>query len=722
MQKLKVSIIIALAAAGGIAMTVTGCRTEESYREERKEKAVAVYRDVKAKEYHKGMTLSLDDCISFAIRNNMSVKVANMERDVAERMRTADILGMLPDISISNDYVGRSNSPGSSSKAVVGDGATYGYSRSSEKRINNFNIDFAFSILDCGLAFFNAQQSHDRMLLQEKAAERIKQNIVLDTAKAYFRVAVAQRAAKLTEDLLKECKDRYALIRKLRKENKIDPYLATEEINKFLAMEHRLRNYIRTNATAQIELRTLMGVYPGEELKVDDSVLDSLPGMDIPDISLLEQIAVLKRPELYETDMQKHINIIECRKTLLMMLPNVRLYGDFINNSNSFLMHQSWWELAVRAAYNVLKTPQYIYRYRAFNEQASLEELRSFVQAIAVMSQVRMAASDIIACRDRYEINLRDDEIYTKHLAKTGKSKPVNMKKLELDHLRMVAAETRIEKLISMGACHIANYRLLNALGIDSTDSKTIGSIKSQLDLAKVRAQKQLAAAEREFQAKQYALEEARIARMLFNDASAYYKNKQYVEAAEYLKRAAKKGNAEAWFCLGKLYWNGTGVKKDPMRAVRCFVRSADLGKKEAQLLAGWTYYKGGPVKQDLALAKKYYRMAADNADERAFYWLGVVSYDMKDYKDAMYYFKYAARGGDVGSMVWVGTLYRNGLGEKADYDKAVFWYERAAKKNNVDAMNCLYMMYAGGYGCKADARKADEWLKKYEAATAARY
>ena len=61
------------------------------------------------------------------------------------------------------------------------------------------------------------------------------------------------------------------------------------------------------------------------------------------------------------------------------------------------------------------------------------------------------------------------------------------MKKLELDHLRMVAAETRIEKLISMGACHIANYRLLNALGIDSTDSKTIGSIKSQLDLAKVR-------------------------------------------------------------------------------------------------------------------------------------------------------------------------------------------------------------------------------------------
>ena len=39
---MKVSIIIALAAAGSIAVTVTGCRTEESYRKERKEKTVEI--------------------------------------------------------------------------------------------------------------------------------------------------------------------------------------------------------------------------------------------------------------------------------------------------------------------------------------------------------------------------------------------------------------------------------------------------------------------------------------------------------------------------------------------------------------------------------------------------------------------------------------------------------------------------------------------------------
>ncbi|MBO5761941.1 MAG: SEL1-like repeat protein [Lentisphaeria bacterium] len=723
MKKSKISLMIALAVAGGVSMLFSGCRTEESYRDERKEKTAEMFNEIKSKEYIKGTVLTLDECISFAMQNNLSVKVANMERDVRERMRTADVLGMLPDVTISDNYTSRNNLPGSSSKAVVGDGATFDASRSSDKRVNNFSIDFAFSVLDCGLAFFNSQQTHDRMLQQEKAVERLKQNLALDVAKLYFRVAVAQRAATITRELLAKCQNRYELIRKLHREKKISSFLATEEMNKFLAMEHRLRDYIRTNETAQTELRAVLGVYPGEVIKVDDSLLDKLPEMDIPDTATLEQIAVLKRPELYETDMQKHINILECRKTLLMMLPNVRLYGDYIHNNNSFLMHQTWWELAVRAAYNLLKTPQYIYRYKAFSEQASLEELRSFVQAVAVMSQVRMATADILSCRERYEINVKDDRHYTEHLAKVKRNKmlPGTMTQLQIDHLQMVAAETRIEKLISMGACHIANYRLLNALGIGGTDAKTIEVLKQQLALARERAKERLEEAKKEFDTRMAIAEEARIARILFEDGLALHRSKKLVEASEYMKRAAEKGNAEAYFCLGKMYWAGSGVEKDLMKAMDCFVKSADLGKKEAQILTGWSYYKGGPVAQDLALAKKYYRMAADNADERAFYWLGMISFDMKDYKDAMYYFKYAARGGDVGSMVWVGTLYRNGLGEKVDYDKAIFWFKRAAEKNNVDAMNSLYMMYAGGYGCPPDKVKAAEWLKKYEEALASR-
>ena len=94
MKNSRFSLITTLVIAGGAAMILPGCRTEESYREERKVKTSKVFREIKSKEYIKGSVLTLDECISFAVQNNLSVKVANMEQDVAERMRAADLLAM----------------------------------------------------------------------------------------------------------------------------------------------------------------------------------------------------------------------------------------------------------------------------------------------------------------------------------------------------------------------------------------------------------------------------------------------------------------------------------------------------------------------------------------------------------------------------------------------------------------------------------------------------
>ena len=82
----------------------------------------------------------------------------------------------------------------------------------------------------------------------------------------------------------------------MRKQNKITPFRAFEEINRFLDMEKRLTNYTRSYENSCVELRSLLGVYPSVNIIVDDTVLDKLPAFDFPDIELLEQIAVLKRP------------------------------------------------------------------------------------------------------------------------------------------------------------------------------------------------------------------------------------------------------------------------------------------------------------------------------------------------------------------------------------------------------------------------------------------
>lgn len=76
------------------------------------------------------------------------------------------------------------------------------------------------------------------------------------------------------------------------------------------------------------------------------------------------------------------------------------------------------------------------------------------------------------------------------------------------------------------------------------------------------------------------------------------------------------------------------------------------------------------------------------------------------------------AAGGDVSSMVEMGSCYDSGVAVSKDYVKARVWYEKAVAKGSADAMNHLGQLYLhGGYGMQQDFTKAREWFEKGAAA-----
>ena len=446
------------------------------------------------------------------MKNNLDLKVFGLEEQVAKEMRTSEMLGMLPELNVSDNLTGRSNTPASSSRQVHGTGpGTYTYSQSQDRNVNYLNVDLALSVLDFGLAFFNTQQSQDRMLLRQQRTRRAEQNLVLDTVRVYFQVAAAQRAINVAGKLLEECRNRYELIEQMGDSGQITPFRAFDEVKQFVEMEKRLTNYIRSYENSCVELRSLLGFYPNAAIRVDDSVLDTVPEFDFPEMELMEQIALMKRPELYEVDMQKHINVLECRKTLVMMFPNVRMFVDFTNSNNSFLYHSTWWELGIRAAYNLLKLPQHIARYQAYSAQVDAEEARTYAQAIAVMAQVRIAHANLVATRERLNIDTRVNAAYRKNLEKAEGSSRVSgeLSQLELAHMRLASAETEIEKYLSLGNYYVAYFRILNTLGIENLHEATVAELKKRLEDERIRAAEELARAKAEYEAEQAKIREA---------------------------------------------------------------------------------------------------------------------------------------------------------------------------------------------------------------------
>lgn len=499
---------ISFAAMAVLVVVIGGCKSFDEYQQERLAKAVAHFERAQYSNIKADQVLTLDECFRMALKNNLDLKIFGLEEQVAKEMKTSEILGMLPELNISNNYMERNNTPASSSRQIHGVGpGTYSYSQSQDRGINYFNIDLALSVLDFGLAFFNTQQAQDRLLLRQQRTRRAEQNLFLDTVRVYFQVAAAQRAVKITSSLLENCKNRYELINKLGDDGKISPFRAFDEVKRFVEMEKRLTNYIRSYENSCVELRALLGLYPNTAIKVDDSVLDKVPEFTFPEMELMEQIALMKRPELYEIDMQKHINVLECRKTIVMMFPNVRVFVDFTNSNNSFLYHNSWWELGVRAAYNLLKLPQHIARYQAYSAQVDAEEYRSYAQAIAVMAQVRIAHANLVATKERLDIDVKVNAAYQKNLKKAEDSKRISseLSQLELDHMKLTTAETEIEKNLSLGNYYVSYYRVLNTLGIENLHNATVAELKKTIEQERVRAAEELKKAKAEFMANEKA-------------------------------------------------------------------------------------------------------------------------------------------------------------------------------------------------------------------------
>ena len=166
-MKKSFSWLLAVVAAGVVSLT--GCKSFDEYQADRLASAVAHFERSQYSDIPEDKVLTLNECFALAMANNLQLKVAGLEERVSREMRTYEILGMLPELTVSDNLTRRDNTPASSSRQLDGYGpGTYSYSQSQDRTVNYLNIDLALSVVDFGLAFFNTCQANDRMLLRQQ--------------------------------------------------------------------------------------------------------------------------------------------------------------------------------------------------------------------------------------------------------------------------------------------------------------------------------------------------------------------------------------------------------------------------------------------------------------------------------------------------------------------------------------------------------------------------
>ena len=149
----------------------------------------------------------------------------------------------------------------------------------------------------------------------------------------------------------------------------------------------------------------------------------------------------------------------------------------------------------------------------------------------------------------------------------------------------------------------------------------------------------------------------------------------------ERYEKAARQGSASAQLNLAFMYFHGSGVPQDSLKAIYWFTQAAQQGNSSAQNNLGIAYENGNGVEQDDTLAAYWYEKAAQQGNAKA--------------QNNLAY------------------LYAHGKGVKKDYQRALGYYQQSALNNNPLAQNNLATMYECGLGITMNPQMAIYWYKK---------
>lgn len=172
---------------------------------------------------------------------------------------------------------------------------------------------------------------------------------------------------------------------------------------------------------------------------------------------------------------------------------------------------------------------------------------------------------------------------------------------------------------------------------------------------------------------------------------------KNYDNALEYLRKAAKQNHPLAYYLLSKFYNEGIGgVKKDKETAQKyldkCYPNLRDQAESADprwQTNLGYLYFKGlGSTPQDFKQAKIWAKKASKTNYPRAQFLMAQIYSEEKNKQKSLSWLRKSAQNGSYIAQFVLGNFYKNGWNVEKNIYKSINWYIKSAKNGYNEAIN----------------------------------
>ncbi len=412
--------------------------------------------------------LTLEEAAARAIKYNLDYRLRLMESALQQGVLEVSQFDMLPRLTASAGYVARDNELYSQYQ-TLGDpyDPNLPYSRSTESARRLAGAELSWNLLDFGVSYYRARAQADQVLIAEERKRKVIQNVMQDVRSAYWRALGAQRLAQRLDDLLARTGTALERAREIERQGLLPVPQALAYQRALLDTLTQLQTRRQDLELARSELAALMNLPPGTKYSLSDLAEADLPPPPAS-VAELEDVALNGRPELREEDYRKRVSASEVRRALASTLPAVSFDIGANYDSNKFLLNNAWVEGGIRVSLNLFRLAAIPAIKRHGEVQEQVDETRRMTQAMAILTQVRVATLRYGLARNEYDTFSQSAGVDDR-LAGYARASSTSQVESELEVIRSEARAllSEYQRHIAYANAQAAWGRLYNSLGLD---------------------------------------------------------------------------------------------------------------------------------------------------------------------------------------------------------------------------------------------------------------
>jgi len=237
---------------------------------------------------------------------------------------------------------------------------------------------------------------------------------------------------------------------------------------------------------AQAELRALMSLPPNQPMQLLDTPDPQLPKLGA-DLSQLEQIALVRRPEIQEEWYRQRVNQRDIEIAKAQLWPSVGVDFSTRYDSNQYLYNNHWQAAGIEVSINLLRLLQLPALDAAQQSQKDTDEMRRVALSMAVLTQVRIGALRYGLAM--HELQFADESLgvdrnlldYARSARKTSLGSELELIRAEGRFLL-----ARYQREAAQATAQAAWGRLYNSVGLDvfpaTIESYDVSSLAQEIE------------------------------------------------------------------------------------------------------------------------------------------------------------------------------------------------------------------------------------------------